>query len=107
MIGQGQLIPGFENALIDMAVNEKKTVTIAKADAYGDVRTELFQKVAKEELPKEITPEVGMGLVASAPDGSQQQLRVAEVNEDHIVIDANHPLAGQDLIFDLEVVGIN
>lgn len=106
-LGQGQLIPGFENALIDMAVNEKKTVTIAKEEAYGDVRNELFQKVAKEELPKEITPEVGMGLVASRPDGSQQQLRVAEVNEDHIVIDANHPLAGQDLIFDLEVVGIN
>ncbi|MDA0176607.1 MULTISPECIES: FKBP-type peptidyl-prolyl cis-trans isomerase [Mesoflavibacter] len=106
-LGQGQLIPGFENALIDMAVNEKKTVTIAKAEAYGDVRTELFQKISKEELPKEITPEVGMGLMASRPDGSQQQLRVAEVNEDHIVIDANHPLAGQDLIFDLEVVGIN
>ncbi|HIC32785.1 peptidylprolyl isomerase [Mesoflavibacter sp. CH_XMU1404-2] len=106
-LGQGQLIPGFENALIDMAVNEKKTVTIAKEEAYGDVRKELFQKVAKEELPKEITPEVGMGLVASRPDGSQQQLRVAEVEADHIVIDANHPLAGQDLIFDLEVVGIN
>lgn len=106
-LGQGQLIPGFENALIDMAVNEKKTVTIAKKEAYGDVHNELFQKVAKEELPKEITPEVGMGLVASRPDGSQQQLRVAEVNEDHIVIDANHPLAGQDLIFDLEVIGIN
>ena len=67
----------------------------------------LFQKISKEELPKEIKPEVGMGLMASRPDGSQQQLRVAEVNEDHIVIDANHPLAGQDLIFDLEVVGIN
>lgn len=106
-LGQGQLIPGFENALIDMAVNEKKTVTIAKEEAYGDVRKELFQKVAKEELPKEITPEVGMGLVASRPDGSQQQLRVAEVEADHIVIDANHPLAGQDLIFDLEVIGIN
>ena len=106
-LGQGQLIPGFENALIDMAVNEKKTVTIAKEEAYGEVRKELFQKVAKEELPKEITPEVGMGLVASRPDGSQQQLRVAEVEADHIVIDANHPLAGQDLIFDLEVVGIN
>ncbi|MBN2868367.1 MAG: peptidylprolyl isomerase [Flavobacteriaceae bacterium] len=106
-LGQGQLIPGFENALIDMAVNEKKTVTIAKEEAYVDVRKELFQKVAKEELPKEITPEVGMGLVASRPDGSQQQLRVAEIEADHIVIDANHPLAGQDLIFDLEVVGIN
>ena len=106
-LGQGQLIPGFENALIDMAVNEKKTVTIAKEEAYGDVREELFQSVPKSDLPAEIKPEVGMGLVASRPDGSQQQLRIADVKEDHIVIDANHPLAGQDLIFDLEVVGIN
>ena len=106
-LGQGQLIPGFEQALLDMAVNEKKTVTIAKEDAYGDVQKELFQKVQKSELPEEIKPEVGMGLVASRPDGSKQQLRVAEVNDQDIVIDANHPLAGQDLIFDLELIAIN
>lgn len=106
-LGQGQLIPGFENALIDMAVNEKKTVTIAKEDAYGEVREDLFQKVPKTELPENIKPEVGMGLVGSRPDGTQQQFRVAEVNDDHIVVDANHPLAGQDLIFDLELIAIN
>ncbi|WP_439153037.1 FKBP-type peptidyl-prolyl cis-trans isomerase [Winogradskyella sp.] len=105
-LGQGQLIPGFEKALIDMAVNDKKTVTIAKAEAYGDVNKELFQAVPKGELPQDIKPEVGMGLVASRPDGSQQQLRVAEVNDDHVVIDANHPLAGQDLEFELELVEI-
>lgn len=105
-LGQGQLIPGFENALVDMAVNEKKTVTIDKAEAYGEVRQELFQKVAKADLPQEIKPEVGMGLVGTNPDGSQQQFRVAEVTEEFIVIDANHPLAGQDLIFDLELVDI-
>lgn len=105
-LGQGQLIPGFEKALVDMAVNEKKTITIGKEDAYGEVRNDLFQKVPKTELPEEIKPEVGMGLVGSRPDGSQQQFRVTEVNDDHIVIDANHPLAGQDIIFDLELIAI-
>ncbi|UKM64043.1 peptidylprolyl isomerase [Flavobacteriaceae bacterium GSB9] len=105
-LGQGQLIPGFEKALVDMAVNEKKTVTIAKEDAYGEVHDQLFQKVAKDQLPESIKPEVGMALVGSRPDGGEQQFRVSEVNEDHIVVDANHPLAGQDLVFDLELVAI-
>ncbi|TDQ31376.1 peptidylprolyl isomerase [Zeaxanthinibacter enoshimensis] len=105
-LGQGMLIPGFEEGLIDMEVNEKKTVTVPQDKAYGDVRKELFQEVQKSELPQEIEPEVGMGLMAQNPDGSQRQLRVAEVHDEHIVIDANHPLAGHNLVFDLEVVEI-
>lgn len=105
-LGKGMLIPGFENAVVDMKVNEKKTVNIPVAEAYGEKVDELFQKVDKAQLPEEIKPEVGMGLVAQNPDGTERQLRVAEVQEDHIVVDANHPLAGQDLVFDLEVVEI-
>lgn len=105
-LGQGNFIPGFEKGLLNMSVNEKKTVTIPMEQAYGEVRKELFQAVQKEELPESIKPEVGMGLVARNPDGTERQLRVAEVNDDHIVIDANHPLAGQDLIFEIEVVKI-
>ncbi|MCX2718448.1 FKBP-type peptidyl-prolyl cis-trans isomerase [Lentiprolixibacter aurantiacus] len=105
-LGQGSLIPGFENGLVDMTLNEKKTITIPKEEAYGEVRKELFQAIKNEELPETIKPEVGMGLVARGQDGSEQQLRVAEVNEDHIVVDANHPLAGHDLVFDLQVVEI-
>lgn len=105
-LGQGALIPGFEKGLINMTVNEKKTVTIAKEEAYGEIRKELFQEIKKAELPPEIEPQVGMGLVAQNEDGSERQLRVAEVLEDHIVIDANHPLAGQDLVFELELVEI-
>ena len=105
-LGQGRLIPGFEHGLIDMAVNEKKQITIPKEEAYGDVSKELFHKLNKADLPDNITPEVGMGLMAKNPDGSEQPLRVAEVHEDHIVIDANHPLAGQDLTFDLELIEI-
>ena len=105
-LGEGNFIPGFEKGLLDMEVNEKKTVTIPKEEAYGEVQKELFQAIKNEELPETIKPEVGMGLVARNPDGSERQLRVAEVNDDHIVIDANHPLAGQDLVFELEVVEI-
>ena len=105
-LGQGGLIPGFEKGLVDIEVNEKKTVVIPKTEAYGEVQKELFQKVNKEELPDTIQPEVGMGLVAKNADGTERELRVAEVNDDHIVIDANHPLAGHDLTFDLELVAI-
>ncbi len=105
-LGQGSLIPGFEKELIDMKEKEKKTITIPKEEAYGEVRKELFQEIKKEELPPNIEPQVGMGLVATNEDGSERQLRVADVKEDHIIIDANHPLAGQDLIFELELIEI-
>lgn len=105
-LGQGQLIPGFEKGLIDMAVNEKKTITIDKQDAYGEVNEQLFQKISKSQLPEDLKPEVGMGLVGANAEGQQQQFRVAKVEENDIILDANHPLAGQDLVFDLEVVAI-
>jgi len=105
-LGQGQLIPGFEKGLMDMKINETKTIEIPKEEAYGEVKKELFQKVEREHLPQEIKPEVGMGLMAQNPDGTERQLRVADVKEDFIIVDANHPLAGQDLVFELEVVDI-
>ncbi len=105
-VGGGQIIPGLENGLIDMKVNEKKTIEIPQAEAYGDVKDELFMEVPKSQLPQEIEPEVGMGLVSKNPDGSERQLRVAEVKDDSILVDANHPLAGQDLVFDVEVMEI-
>lgn len=105
-LGQGMLISGFEKGLIDMKVNEKKTINIPKEEAYGDVQKELFQLVPKEHLPQDIQPEVGMGLVSKNQDGSERQLRISEVNDDSIVVDANHPLAGEDLIFELELLEI-
>jgi len=105
-LGQGSLIPGFEKGLIDMAPNEKKTIVIAKEEAYGEQQKELFQTVPKSELPAEIDPQVNMALMATNADGSERQLRVAEVNENDIVVDANHPLAGEDLTFELELVEI-
>jgi FKBP-type peptidyl-prolyl cis-trans isomerase 2 len=105
-LGQGNLIPGFEKGVVNMKVNEKKTVNIPFAEAYGDIQKELFHEVKKDELPQDMTPEVGMGLASKNPDGTEVQFRVAEVHDEHIIIDANHPLAGQDLIFDLELVEI-
>ncbi|MGO3184239.1 MAG: FKBP-type peptidyl-prolyl cis-trans isomerase [Aequorivita sp.] len=105
-LGEGRLIPGFEKGLVDMKVDEKKTITIPKEEAYGEVQKELFQKIPNENLPQEIKPEVGMGLVSKNPDGSERQLRVADVKDDFIIVDANHPLAGQDLTFDLELLEI-
>lgn len=105
-IGQGMLIPGFEKALVDMKVNEKKTVEIGKDEAYGDIQQELVYQVKNEQLPKDVKPEIGMGLASKSEDGREHQFRVLDVKEDHIVIDGNHPLAGQDLVFELEVVEI-
>lgn len=105
-MGQGQLIPGFEKGLVDMEVKEKKTINISKDEAYGELRDELIQKVPKDQLPEDITPEVGMGLVSKNQNGQDINLVVKEVNEETITVDGNHPLAGKSLIFDLEVVEI-
>lgn len=105
-LGQGSLIPGFEKGLLDMQANDKKTIVIAKEDAYGEKQKELFQSVPKSDLPQDMEPKVDMALMATNADGSERQLRVAEVNENDIVVDANHPLAGQDLTFELELVEV-
>ena len=105
-LGQGQLIPGFEKGLIDMKLNEKKTINMTKDDAYGEVNETLIQEVKRTDLPQDMEPKVGMGLVSKSPEGQEINLMVVEVKEETIVIDGNHPLAGRDLIFDLEVVEI-
>ena len=105
-LGQGQLIPGFEKGLIDMKLNEKKTINMTKDDAYGEVNETLIQEVKKTDLPQDMEPKVGMGLVSKSPEGQEINLMVVEVKEETIVIDGNHPLAGRDLVFDLEVVEI-
>lgn len=105
-LGEGRLIPGFESGLIDMTINEKKTINIPAADAYGESKPELIQEVAKAQLPADIKPEVGMGLVSRTAEGREIQLVIAEVKDDTIVVDANHPLAGKDLVFDVELIDI-
>ncbi|WP_066218187.1 FKBP-type peptidyl-prolyl cis-trans isomerase [Formosa haliotis] len=105
-LGQGQMIPGFEKGLIDMKLNEKKTISLSKDEAFGEANPELIQEVQKSQLPPEIQPEVGMGLISKAPDGTEHNLTIVAVKDDSIVLDANHPLAGKDVVFDIEVVDI-
>ena len=105
-LGQGMLIPGFEKGILNMKVSEKKTLEIPVEEAYGEVRPELIQEVAKSDLPEELEPTVGMALVSKTPDGHEIPLVISEVNENSIMVDANHPLAGKDLIFEVEVIEI-
>lgn len=105
-LGEGQIIPGFEKAVMDMSVEDKKSIEIPMAEAYGERREELVQVIPQAELPPAIKPEVGMQLVSKSPDGQEIPLRVIEVAEENITVDANPPLAGQDLHFDIELVAI-
>jgi FKBP-type peptidyl-prolyl cis-trans isomerase SlpA len=103
-LGQGSLIPGFENGLIGMAEGETKTINIPCVEAYGEVNEQLVAQVPKDRVPEGI--EVGQMLQTTTQQGPMNVV-VKEVNEDHVVLDANHPLAGKDLIFELEVLSVN
>jgi len=100
-LGEGRLIPGFEQAVTGMQVGESKTVTIPVDEAYGQRRDDLIFEVGRDDLPADINPEVGMQLPTS-----QGTVTIIEVSEKTIKIDANHPLAGQDLTFDIELIEI-
>lgn len=105
-LGEGQLIPGFEKALVDMTVSEKKTFEIPSEEAYGAVREELVQEVEKKQLPQDMEPQAGMGLASKDEQGNEMRMVITEVRDETIVVDANHPLAGQDLTFEIEVLEI-
>lgn len=106
-VGTGQVIPGFEQAVEGMAVGQTKTVTIPSAEAYGERVAEAVLQVPREQLPPDLEPEVGQQLVMQSRDGRQIPIVVVEVTEDSITIDANHPLAGRDLTFEIELVSVH
>lgn len=105
-LGSGSVIPGFEQAVSGMEVGESKTITIPPEEAYGHKRDELIIEVKKSEIPKEIDPSLGQKLQIKQPNGQIINLVVSEVKEDEVTLDANHPLAGQTLIFEVELVEI-
>ena len=105
-IGQGQLIPGFEQAVLGMQVGESRTVTIPVDQAYGPRRDDMVLVVERNQLPEDMEPQVGMELQMNRGDGGVVAVTVTEVSETTITVDANHPLAGQDLIFEIELVEI-
>ena len=105
-LGQGLVIPGFEQAVIGMKVGESKTVDIPVEQAYGPIRDDLIVVVERDQLPEDLEPEVGQQLQMTQTDGSYTVVTVTEVSETTITIDANHPLAGQNLTFEIELVEI-
>ena len=104
--GSGQVIVGFDNAVIGMTPGEKKTVTIPVADAYGDRQENMVLSFPVSEFPDDKTPEVGMEMQMSDNQGNIFAVVITEIKDDMMKLDANHPLAGMDLVFDLELVSI-
>jgi len=105
-LGSGQVIPGFDKAVEGMAVGDSKSVNIPAEDAYGPHREQLVQEVPRTALPDNLTPEEGMALQAKGQDGNVVKLTVTAVGDSSITVDANHPLAGKALSFDIELVDI-
>lgn len=105
-IGTGQVIPGFDKAVEGMSPGDSKTVTIPADDAYGPRREQMVQDVPRTALPEDLDPVEGMALQAKGQDGQIINLTVTSVSDDAITVDGNHPLAGKELNFDIELVDI-
>jgi peptidylprolyl isomerase len=105
-IGQKAVIAGFEEGVIGMAVGETKTVSIASQDAYGPYLDDLIGTVGRVHIPQDIELKVGTILQMQAPDGGVTLVRVKDLNDENVTLDANHPLAGKDLTFDINLLEI-
>lgn len=105
-VGSGMVIKGFDDGVTGMIVGEKKTIQIPFMDAYGPRNPEMVIEMPKDRFPADMELELGMPLVMSDGQGQQFQVTIVEIKEAAVMLDANHPLAGQDLTFDLELVEI-
>jgi FKBP-type peptidyl-prolyl cis-trans isomerase 2 len=105
-IGEGNVIPGFEEAVIDMCPGDSKTATIPPDQAYGPHEEEMLIDVPRETVPPEIPLDIGTELQMRAPDGRTAEVKIAKVTDDTVTLDANHPLAGKDLVFHIDLVSI-
>ena len=105
-VGSGMVIKGFDDGVTGMTAGDKKTINIPFDEAYGPINPDMVIEMPKDKFPKDLDIEVGMPLGMSDPQGQQFQVTIVEIKEDIVMLDANHPLAGQDLVFDLELVEI-
>lgn len=105
-MGQGQIIPGLEKALEGLSEGETTKVTIPADEAYGQRNPQATQQVPREAVPDHIPLETGTQLQVQSPDGNTLPVTVTEVTEESVTLDANHPLAGEDLTFEVEVVSV-
>lgn len=106
-LGGGNMIPGFEQAVLGMESGETKVAEIPSGQAYGDKREDMIISVPRENVPGDISPEVGQQLAVQQEGGQQVPVTVTEVTEEKVVLDANHPLAGKDLVFEIEVLAVS
>lgn len=105
-VGSGQVIKGFDDGVKGMQVGDKKIVEINVEDAYGEKSQEMIIEFPRAQFPPNVNPQVGEQLMMSNGEGQSFPVTVTEIREDSVLLDANHPLAGQDLIFDIELVEI-
>jgi len=105
-LGQGQLIPGFEQAVIGMKIGDLKTINIPADQAYGPYHDDLILVIERDQLPEDLAPEVGQQLQMTQADGEVVRVMISDVSEATVTIDANHPLAGKDLTFEIELIEI-
>lgn len=105
-VGSGQIIPGLDSAMPGMAVGDKKVVEVAADDAYGQPNPEALQAVPRGDIPADIPLDLGTQLQVQTPTGQVMPVTVIEVTEEQVTLDANHPLAGKDLTFAIELVEI-
>jgi len=105
-VGAGQMIKGFDAAMPGMNVGEKKTINIAPEEAYGEKSAEAIIEFPREQVPADMKLEPGMPLTLSNEEGQPVPVMVVEVKDDIIILDANHFLAGEELVFDIELIEI-
>lgn len=106
-LGRGQLIPGFEKAVLGLTIGDSTKVDIPSTEAYGEERKDLIIHVPKDQLPDDVKPQIGMQLQVNQPSGQPIPVRITEVGETELTLDANHPLAGKDLTFEIELLGVS
>ena len=106
VVGAGQMIKGFDDAVVGMELGEKKTVNIAAIDAYGEHKDDQVIEFPRNQFPKDLKPEIGMQLTMTNGQGQQFPVTIAEVKDETVVLDANHFLAGKELVFDITIAEI-
>jgi len=106
IVGSGQVIKGFDDAVLLMVPGDKKTVNIAVENAYGERNDEMMMEYPRSEFPADMIPEIGMELHMSDNQGNVFPVVIAEIADDMVILDANHPLAGEDLVFEIELISI-
>ena len=106
-VGSGQMIAGFDKAVIGMKKGEEKEIKIFSKEGYGEHKPELAREFPRSMLPTDQEPKVGMTIMVGTPDGKQFPARIAELTKDKVKIDINHPLAGKTLIFKIKILEVN